>query len=93
MDKLKIQIAGNHVTKEEVDGAIKDVIYAKLGKKITVCHLTLWDGFEVIGYAGVVDEKLFNEEIGNSIALANAKDRVWQHMGSILQDRLLSEKE
>lgn len=86
----KISITGNRVTPEDVAEAIDRAEYVKLGEKIVICHLTLKDGFEVIGQAGVVDASLFDMETGKGISLQKAMERVWQHMGSILQDRLLS---
>lgn len=84
----RVVIAGNRVTKEEVENAIDKVTYTKLGEKITVCHMTLVDGFEIIGKSGVVDPALYDAEIGNRVARDAAFSRVWEHMGSILQDRL-----
>lgn len=84
----KIQIKGSSVTPEEVQDAILKVETVKLGQKITVCHLTLVDGHEVIGMSGVVDPDKYNAEIGGKIAKQRAEDKVWSHMGSILQDRL-----
>lgn len=88
----KIKIEGNKVTPQEVEDAILGVTYTKIGEKITVAHVTLVDGFEVIGKSGVVDPKNYDSEIGNKIALDNAKNEIWKHMGSILQDRIVLEK-
>ena len=85
----KIKIEGNSVTSQEVENAIKEVTYTKIGEKIVIAHVTLVDGFEVIGKAGVVDVSKFDMEIGSKFALQDAQSRIWEHMGSILQDRLL----
>lgn len=84
----RISIAGSKVTLEEVKAAIVEKEYVKMGKKKVVCHLTLADGFEVIGTAGIVDPAGFDMKIGSDIALNDALNQVWSHMGSILQDRL-----
>ena len=88
MENTPIEIKGTSVTPEEVKNAIKKEEFVKLGKKITVCHLTLQDGHELIGMSGVVDPSKYNPEIGERIAKENALNEVWRHMGSILQDRL-----
>lgn len=88
MENQSIEIKGNSVTPEEVQNAIKKEEFVKLGKKITVCHLTLVDGHELIGMSGVVDPSKYDYEIGTKIAKLKALDEVWRHMGSILQDRL-----
>ena len=41
MSFTKIKIAGNRVTSQEVDDAIKNVTYTKIGEKITIAHITL----------------------------------------------------
>lgn len=93
MSFTKIKIAGTKVTSQEVDDAIKDITYTRLGQKIVVAHIILQDGFEVIGKAGVVNSEEFDMEIGKKYALENAKQRVWEHMGSILQDRIAPESD
>jgi hypothetical protein len=86
----KITIAGDHVTLDEVHAAIEKETYVIIGRKITVCHLTLVNGHEVTGQSGVVNPDNFDREIGESIAKENALSHVWSHLGSILQDRLSS---
>ena len=85
---MKLEIVGDHVTPEEVVNAIEKATYSKMGKKVTVCHLTLKNGHEVIGMSACVNPDNYDKEIGEKIALKNATEEVWSHMGSILQDRL-----
>jgi len=85
---MKLEIKRTHVTPEEVTNAIASATYVKLGKKVTVCHLTLKNGHEVIGMSACVDPENYKQDIGEQIALKNATEEVWKHMGSILQDRL-----
>lgn len=91
MKTRKLVIPGRTVTPADVENAIVKEEAVKLGSKITVVHLTLADGFEVIGKSGVVDPTNFDLEIGAKYARENALNRVWEHMGSVLQDRLLEE--
>ena len=76
------------VTEEQVEAAIVKEEYVKLGTKMTACVMTLEDGFEVVGLAGVVDASKFDLDIGSKFARVEAKDKVWQHLGSILQYKL-----
>lgn len=87
---IPIEIKGNSVTPQDVENCITHENYIKMGKKKTICHLTLADGYEVIGTAGIVDPENYSPEIGNRIAREQAKDKVWQHLGSILQNKLAS---
>ena len=85
----QLVIEGDMITPQEIENAILHTTYTKLGNKMVVAHITLKDGFEVIGKAGIVDPSKFDMAIGSNIARADALSRIWEHMGSILQDRML----
>ena len=84
----KLEISGTNVTIEEVESAIRTISYQKMGKKFTICHIELINGHEVIGVSAIVNEKKFDHLLGKDIALQNAKNEIWNHMESVLQDRL-----
>lgn len=83
-----IVIEGDKVTPNDVENAIEAVSYTKLGKKIMVCHVTLTNGHEIIGMAGVVNPDLFDTEIGERISYENATGEVWKHLGGLLQNQI-----
>lgn len=56
--------------------------------KVMVCELTLTNGFTVRGEAATVSKANFDEQIGRSISRANARDKVWELEGYLLQERL-----
>ena len=80
------------VTLDTVKEYIVGEEYVKLGTKMTACTLTLKDGFEVVGIAGVVDAAEFNIGIGSRFAKEKAMDKVWQHLGSIEQYKIHMQK-
>jgi len=82
-----IEIKGTRVTPEDVANCIVKEEYTKLGTKMTACTLTLANGFEVVGIAGVVDPSNFTIKVGGPIAKEKALDQVWNHLGSILQNK------
>lgn len=84
-----IELEGPKVTPADVEECIVAEKYVKLGQKIVVCHLTLSNGFEVIGNAGVVDPKIFDMAIGSTIAREQAVNEVWGHLGSLLQNQIV----
>ena len=84
----KIIIKDNKVTPQDVEDSIVKEEYTKLGTKMTACVLTLVNGYEVVGLAGVVDPKTYDIKIGGPIARGNALDKVWDHLSSILQNTL-----
>lgn len=55
---------------------LKDLVetkeFVRVGKKTTICILTLKTGFEVVGTSAVVKEEHYNETIGNREAENNA---------------------
>ena len=87
----QINIIGNKVSIVDVTNSIVKEKYIKMGTKKCVCHITLKDGWEVIGVAGVVDPLLYDPKIGEEVARGKAVDKVWLHLGSLLQNRMAGE--
>lgn len=83
-----IVLRNTFVSPNDVTHSIMATTFAKMGNKITICHLTLNNGHEVIGYSGVVDPLKYDKKIGEDIAYEKAKDEVWKHLGALLQNQL-----
>lgn len=75
------------VTAEMVDEAIEKVDYLRAGK-LTVCVLTLRNGFKVTGESSCVDERNNDQKIGDTISKKNAVDKVWELEGYALAERI-----
>lgn len=74
---------------QQIDDTIKSESYTKLPSgKVMVCELTLRNGFTVRGEAAVVSKENFNEDIGRKISRENARDKIWELEGYLLQQRL-----
>jgi hypothetical protein len=58
------------------------------GTTMTVCALTLKNGFVVIGESAAASPANFNEEIGQKIARENARNRIWALEGYALRSKL-----
>lgn len=58
------------------------------GTTLTVCCLTLRNGFTVTGESAAASPENFNEELGQKIARANARDKIWPLLGFRLRDQL-----
>ena len=56
--------------------------------QLTVCVLTLQNGFTVTGESACASPENFDEEIGRGIALKNAKEKIWALEGYLLKQRL-----
>jgi hypothetical protein len=58
------------------------------GTTMTVCALTLKNGFVVIGESAAASPANFNAEIGQKIARENARNRIWALEGYALRSKL-----
>ena len=55
---------------------------------LTVCCLTLLNGFTVTGESACASPANFSAEIGEKIAYENARDKIWMLEGYLLKQRL-----
>jgi hypothetical protein len=58
------------------------------GSCLTVCALTLRNGFTVTGESACASPDNFDAEIGQKIAKANARDKIWPLLGFRLRDQI-----
>lgn len=79
------------VTLERIEQVIAKEEYFRLTGTLTVCVLTLANGFTVTGESACASPENFNEEIGNKIARENAKQKIWALEGYLLRQRLHDE--
>lgn len=77
------------LTPDAIDAIIKDEDYHVFeGSQLTVCCLTLQNGFTVTGESACASPENFNAELGQKIAKENARNKIWQLEGYLLKDRL-----
>lgn len=55
---------------------------------MTVCALTLKNGFIVIGESAAASPENFDAEIGRKIARENARNKIWALEGYLLRSKL-----
>jgi len=58
------------------------------GTCLTVCCLTLTNGYNVIGESACASPENFDEEIGRKIARQNAREKIWALEGYLLREVL-----
>ena len=58
------------------------------GTTLTVCCLTLANGFTVTGESACASPENFDVELGKKIARDNAKQKIWVLEGYALRERL-----
>ena len=77
------------ITPDMIDANIKSEAYHVFdGSCLTVCCLTLQNGFTVTGESACASPENFDAEIGRKIARENAINKVWPLMGYALKERL-----
>lgn len=77
------------LTPEHIDSVIaSEAYYVFPGTTMTVCALTLRNGFQVVGESAAASPENFNEEIGRKIARTKARNEIWQLEGYLLKQKL-----
>lgn len=77
------------ITPLMIDNAIKaEAYYVFPGQTMTVCCLTLWNGYQVVGESACASPENFNAELGRKIARDNARNKIWALEGYALRCRL-----
>lgn len=77
----------NKVTEEHIKSKIVDELYTVNGT-LTVCIITVANGFKVIGTSACVDPANFNAETGRNLAYKNAFNQLWPLEGYLLAEKL-----
>lgn len=73
---------GARVTEDDVDNAIvAEQYYVFPGTTVTVCCLTLHNGFNTTGESACVVKANFDPEVGKKLARQRAREEVWQLLG------------
>jgi hypothetical protein len=79
---------------KDIDAVIIDETYTILPSgKVMVRELTLKNGFTVRDEAACVSKENFDPEIGKKISRENARDKIWELEGYLLQQVEYLEKE
>lgn len=67
---------------------VGEAYYVFPGTTLTVCALTLRNGFQVTGESAAASPENFNAEIGRKIARDNARNKIWALEGYALRNKL-----
>ncbi len=76
------------VTPADVDAAIAGEEYAVFSGRLTVCVLTLTNGFLVTGESSCVDAANFDFDLGKKLARQKARDKIWELEGYRLRQAI-----
>lgn len=90
------------VTPADIDAAIREFHFINAGVAVhgtydphssplnllTLCILVTTNGFTVVGKSACASPENFDEELGQKIALEDAKRQLWPLLGYALKERL-----
>ena len=77
------------ITPDMLDAEIANVQYHVFpGSRLTVCCLTLRNGYTVTGESACASPENFNAGIGQRVAREKARDKIWGLLGFRLRDQL-----
>lgn len=77
------------LTPAQIDAKIvKSDYFVFPGTTLTVCCLTLQNGFTVTGESAAASPENFDRAIGEQIARRNARDKIWSLEGYVLREQL-----
>lgn len=76
-----------------IDSVIKAKSFFKLTDVLTVCVITLVNGFTVTGESACASPENYNQEIGEKIAFGNAREKIWPLEGYLLKQKLFEASE
>lgn len=77
--------ADNVISKNDVENFIDDGKFTQLSDKSAVVTYTGKTGFEYNAVSSCVDPARFREEIAMTVTKNSVMDRVWEHLGFVLQ--------
>jgi hypothetical protein len=82
-------LTAKRITPEMLDDEIvSEQFHVFDGSCLTVCCLTLRNGFTVTGESACASPENFNSEIGQKVAKSNARDKIWPLLGFRLRDEI-----
>lgn len=74
---------------EDIDATIvSEQYYIFPNTTLTVCALTLKNGFITVGESAAASPENFDKEIGRKIARENARNKIWALEGYVLRNKL-----
>lgn len=78
-------LSPNKIQEGDVLNFIKEGYSLRLGEKTTVVCDTTLTGFDTIGIAACVNPSTYDHDMGCGVARRNIKDKIWGHLGFVLQ--------
>ena len=82
------------VNESKLKASIKQVDFmVHPGSCLTVCVVTLLNGYTVTGESACADPKMYDAEIGQKFAFAAAERKIWPLLGYALREELFKKEQ
>lgn len=78
-------LSPNKIQEGDVLNFMKEGYSLRLGEKTTVVCDTTLTGFDTVGIAACVDPSTYNHDMGCGVARRDIKEKIWGHLGFVLQ--------
>lgn len=78
-------LSPNKIQEGDVLNFIKEGYSLRLDEKTTVVCDTTLTGFDTVGIAACVDPQTYDHDMGCGVARRDIKDKIWGHLGFVLQ--------
>ena len=91
LDQAKAVVATKvhpRVTEESIKSKIMDVSYVDGPKLLTICIITMMNGFMILGKSAPADARNFDADVGKRYAYDDAFKQIWQFEGYLLRERM-----
>ena len=77
------------ITPDHIDAQIvSEQFYVFPGTALTICALTLKNGFQVVGESACASLENYDLEVGRAISRNNARNKIWVLEGYLLRSQL-----
>jgi hypothetical protein len=89
-DEIKAKgLTAPRLTPQHIDDQIvSEAFHVFPGTTLTICALTLKNGFHVVGESAAASPENFDQEIGRRISRDNARNKIWALEGYLLRTKL-----
>lgn len=87
LDELLAAAPAERVTADAMKARIADCTFHRIGETVTLCSLTLDNGYSVRGESACVNPANYNREIGERVAYDNAFRQLWPLFGFLLAEK------
>lgn len=87
LEELLAASPAERVTPDYMKSRVAKTDFHRLGETVTICSITLENGYSVRGESACVNPENYNKEIGEKIAYDNAFRQLWPLFGFLLAEK------